>query len=234
MKLSVPIYRLKRNARLLSRRDSIPLHEALDRLASQEGYVSWSLLAAQLSRAPAAGRLLAGFKSGDLVLLAARPGHGKTQLGLEIAVEAMASGYRAFFFTLEYTTLDIHRLFTDIDRNPAELGDRFTLDTSDAICADYMIECLSNMPSKTVAVVDYLQLLDQQRSKPDLEAQLSTLESFARESGNILVFLSQVDRSFEISQREFPDPGDLRLPNPIDLDRFTKTCFLNNGELRVS
>ena len=97
-----------------------------------------------------------------------------------------------------------------------------------------MIECLSNMPSKTVAVVDYLQLLDQQRSKPGLEAQLSTLESFARESGNILVFLSQVDRSFEISRRKFPDPGDLRLPNPINLDRFTKTCFLNNGELRVS
>jgi hypothetical protein len=36
MKLSAPIYHLKRQARILSRDENIPLHEALDRLAARE------------------------------------------------------------------------------------------------------------------------------------------------------------------------------------------------------
>ena len=38
-KLSAPIYRLKRKAKLLSREKNIPLHEALDRIAEQR--VGW-------------------------------------------------------------------------------------------------------------------------------------------------------------------------------------------------
>src|SRR5579862_7868029 len=38
MKLSAPIYHLKRKARLLSREKKIPLHEALDRIAIEEGF----------------------------------------------------------------------------------------------------------------------------------------------------------------------------------------------------
>ena len=44
MNLSAPIYKLKRNAKLLSRNDGIPLHQALDRIARNEGFKSWSLL----------------------------------------------------------------------------------------------------------------------------------------------------------------------------------------------
>ena len=35
MKLSAPIYHLKRTAKILSREENIPLHEALDRIAEQ-------------------------------------------------------------------------------------------------------------------------------------------------------------------------------------------------------
>ena len=38
MKLSAPIYRLKRLAKILSRDEGLPLHEALDRIAAQEGF----------------------------------------------------------------------------------------------------------------------------------------------------------------------------------------------------
>ena len=47
MNLSAPIHQLKRKARLLSRAERIPLHAALDRIAVEEGYRSWSLLAAK-------------------------------------------------------------------------------------------------------------------------------------------------------------------------------------------
>jgi hypothetical protein len=54
MKLSAPVYRLRRNAKLLSREKKIPLVRALDEIARQEGYKSWSLLAARLSAEPPA------------------------------------------------------------------------------------------------------------------------------------------------------------------------------------
>ena len=48
MKLSAPLYYLKRKAKLFSRAENIPLHEALDRIARQEGFGGWSLLAAKV------------------------------------------------------------------------------------------------------------------------------------------------------------------------------------------
>ncbi|TIS82187.1 MAG: DNA helicase, partial [Mesorhizobium sp.] len=41
MRLSAPVYHLKRQARLLSRKEDVPLHEALDRMAFKEGFGSW-------------------------------------------------------------------------------------------------------------------------------------------------------------------------------------------------
>src|SRR5690242_13657474 len=101
MKLSAPIFRLKRQARLLAREAKIPLHAALDRLARQEGYRSWSHLAAATPDQSPARAILGSLVAGDLLLLGARPGHGKTLLGLELAVAAARNGRRSFFFSLE-------------------------------------------------------------------------------------------------------------------------------------
>ena len=92
MKLSAPVYRLKRRARLLSRQESIPHHAALDRIAVGEGFGNWSLLAARMAAASPARTLLRHLRPGDLLLVGARPGHGKTLFGLELAVEAMKAG----------------------------------------------------------------------------------------------------------------------------------------------
>src|SRR3546814_178602 len=78
MKLSAPIFRLKRQAKLLSRETNAPLHASLDEVAKREGYRGWSHLASSSSHDRSAPKLLAHFVAGDLVLLGARPGHGKT------------------------------------------------------------------------------------------------------------------------------------------------------------
>src|SRR5215469_6830061 len=107
MQLSAPIHQLKRKAKLLSREDNIPLREALNRIAAQEGFGSWSLLAAKASAAAPPAKLFSRLAPGDLVLVGARPGQGKTLMSLELAVEAMKSGNRGVFFTLEYTEKDV-------------------------------------------------------------------------------------------------------------------------------
>lgn len=234
VKLSAPIYRLKRQAKILSRKEGIPLHAALDRIASREGFVRWGLLITKMSTTTVASALLARFAPGDLVLLGARPGHGKTQLSLELAVEAMKSGRRGVFFTLEYTVADVLKLFESIGQDPAAFRNRFELDASDVINASYIMTRLLDMPAGTVVIIDYLQILDQKRENPELMVQVRALKSFASERGLIMVFISQIDRSYDSSVGVCPGLDDVRLPNPLDLKLFNQACFLNNGELEVS
>ena len=61
MKLSAPLYHLKRKAKLLSRAENIPLHEALDRVAKQEGFGAWSLLAAKATATAPAENCMRGW-----------------------------------------------------------------------------------------------------------------------------------------------------------------------------
>lgn len=232
MKLSAPIFRLKRQARLQSRDAGIPLNEALDSVAKAEGFQSWGLLAASDTATGPAIKMLSRLHPGDFVLLGARPGHGKTLLGLQLIVGAIKAGRRGAFFTFEYNESDILKHFRSLGADPKGLGEALMVDTSETISADYIIDHLRAAPRGTVVVVDYLQLLDQKRENPELAIQVSALRAFARAAGVVIVLISQIDRSYDPSTKAFPDISDIRLPNPLDLALFTKTCFLNNGEVR--
>jgi hypothetical protein len=234
LKLSAPLYRLKRKARLLSCSENIPLHAGLDRIARQEGFGSWSLLAAKAADTSPAERLFAQLAPGDLLLLGARPGQGKTLVSLELAVQAMKAGHRSVFFTLEYTEKDILARFRDIGAERKDFDRLFAFDNSDEVSADYIVRQLATAPRGTLVVVDYLQLLDQKRETPDLMTQVRTLQAFAREHGLIFVFISQIDRSYDSSKKPCPDLADVRLPNPLDLGLFSKTCFLNAGKIQFT
>jgi hypothetical protein len=232
MSLSAPLYHLKRQAKLLSRAEAIPLHAALDHIAAQEGYASWSLLVAKLADQPSAAKLFARLRPGDLLLIGARPGQGKTLMGLELAVAAIKAGGRSLFFTLEYTHKDVRDRIQAIGVEWAEIEGHFTLDSSDAISAASIVQQLGTARPGTLAVIDYLQLLDQKREHPDLMTQVRQLKTCAQDKGLILVFLSQIDRSYDPSAKTLPDLGDIRLPNPLDLTLFSKTCFLQGGKVQ--
>ena len=232
MNLSAPIHQLKRKARLLSRAERIPLHAALDRIAIEEGYRGWSLLVAKQPGMSSARALWPLLEPGDLLLIAGRPGQGKTLASLALLAEAMRAGRRGVFLTLEYTQADVLSRLRAINVELAELAGLVDCDCSDAISADYIVARLADAPRGTVAVIDYLQLLDQRRDTPDLALQVRTLKAFAREKGLVLVFISQVDRAYEGSGRPFPEIADVRLPNPLDLALFDKACFVNRGEAR--
>ena len=233
MALSAPIHHLKRRAKILARTARIPLNQALDRIAREEGFSHWSLLVTRASAVPLARQLLSQLTPGDLLLLGARPGQGKTRLSLELIVEAIKSGRRGVFFTLEYNDIDVLNQFQALARSAAIFADQFEFDNSDAISANYITDRLKSAPKGTVVVIDYLQLLDQKRTNPELMIQVRALNAFAKDRGLIMVFLSQVDRSYELSARPCPNLSDVRLPNPLDLKLFNKTCFLNNGEVQI-
>jgi replicative DNA helicase len=233
MKLSLPIYQLKRKAKLLSRKDSIPLCEALDHVARQEGFGSWSLLAAKVSEMSPASKLFSRLNPGDMVLVGARPGQGKTLMSLELCVEAMKAGHRSAFFTLEYTENHLLECFRSIGCEWHRFEKQFELDCSDHISADYIIRKLEQAPRGTLLVIDYLQLLDQRREHPELATQVQLLQAFARDRELIIVFISQIDRKYNPATKSCPDAADVRLPNPIDLSLFNKMCFLNGSDIQL-
>lgn len=231
MKLSMPIYQLKRKARMLARNGPIPLHVALDRVAAEEGFHRWSLLAAKAA-SPGIPQF-AQLEPGHLVLIGARPLQGKTVTALRLAVEAMRAGHRAVVFTLEYTRGEVLDRLDAIGVDGIDLDRVFECDNSDAICADHIIHRLADAPVGTLVVVDYLQILDQDRRKPALMDQIAALKTFASERAIILVFVSQIDRSYDPLSKPYPDFDDVRLPNPVDLSLFDKSYFLNGGAVHV-
>ncbi len=232
MKLSAPIPVLKRRAKAHARDIGISHNQALDQIARQEGFQSWSLLSARASQFSAGlfGQLVAG----DFVLLGARPGQGKTLLGLRTLLDAIATGQRGYFFTLEYTSAQVLERIRQIGVNPAQVGPHFVLDTSDGISAAHIVAQTRRAPAGSCIVVDYLQLLDQRRENPPLADQITTLRDHAQTQSLIIIMISQIDRSYDLSTKTVPDISDVRLPNPIDMGLFTKACFLHEGEFVIS
>jgi len=233
MRLSAPIYRLKRSAKMMSRQRGIALNEALDTIARESGFRSWDHLAYS-ARSDPAGSILRELRQGEMMLLGARPGHGKTLLALELALAAARTGMRGYVFTLEYTEAEVRSRLASLEHATAFGETTLVIDTSDDICADHVVDLLRSEDRPAFVVIDYLQLLDQKRSKPDLGAQLAVLRDYARSSGSIIVLISQIDRVFELDCKRMPAMGDVRLPNPADLKLFSKACFLHEGEMELA
>lgn len=233
MQISAPIYVLKRKAKQMARRGGIALHQAQDKVAVAEGFKSWSHLAAAGAMASPATDVLRQVTSGEMILIAARPGQGKTLLGLEVASRAAEIGRRGYVFTLEYNERDVSLQLSALGIGQGASAAPFVLDTSDEVSADYIIQRLATVPHPAVIIVDYLQLLDQRRSTPALADQMVALRQFIRERGHVCAMLSQIDRAFDLSGRAVPGVADIRQPNPLDLSVFDRFCFLHDGQVHL-
>ncbi|MCP4915061.1 MAG: DNA helicase [Oligoflexia bacterium] len=232
MKLSAPIHVLKNQAKKLKAQKSIPLNKALDVIAQREGFSSWSLLNVKNKESLPSkeDEILNYLNDGDLVLIASRPGLGKTTFTLKLLYQALKEERHSFFFSLEYTHRDVAEKMAGIDQDIGHNNPFFKFDFSDEISANYIIERTKELikPGSLIGI-DYLQLLDQKRTNPELQEQVDSLKSFAKEKNCILIFISQVDRKFEYGEKQ-PSLEDIRLPNPIDLNLFNKVIFLENDK----
>ncbi|NRB01427.1 MAG: DNA helicase, partial [Rhodobacteraceae bacterium] len=172
MQLAAPIYALKRKAKLLARRQNVPLHAAQDMVAAEEGFQRWSHLINATSAQSPAGALLTRLRAGELILIGARPGQGKTLLGLELAARASEIGRRGYVFSLDYHASEIAGHVQGLGAELANGAEDLVVDTSDDLCVDYIINHVGTNGAHTLITVDYLQLLDQKRSTLMLDESL--------------------------------------------------------------
>ena len=233
MKFSVPIFTLKRRARAMARQDAIPLHQALDIIARQEGFARWSLLAARYQATRSDTGLARALEPGDLVLVAARPGHGKTLLALDALAAHVKSGGSGAIFSLEETAAGLARYLARLGYDADALAPGLQCCVEDDIDAARIIAWMRAAPRGSVVVIDYLQLLDQRRATPPLNQQVTALKAAAADCGSIVLCISQVNRAFELAPHKMPDLPDVRLPNPLDLSLFSKHVFLSDAEVEI-
>ncbi|KAJ55652.1 hypothetical protein ACMU_13250 [Actibacterium mucosum KCTC 23349] len=230
MSLSSPIFALKREARQIGRRQNMPLHAALNAVARREGYRSWSHLSDNQKATDPLWTLLNTTGDGGLFLLGGRPGHGKTLLALRLLDQAARNSGNATFFTLDYSVPQVSNRLEPLG---LATPPRFDMDVSDNITAAYVAEQMDAQGGPSVGVIDYLQVLDQNRSTPPLANQVRELANHVARTRDTIVVLSQVDRQFDAKNSTMPTPEDIRQPNPFDLQAFDAIVLLHNDQVQV-
>ncbi len=231
MKLSAPIHVLKSQAQQLRKEKSLTNTEALDLIAKREGFNSWALLQSKKEEMfPVSyDEILDFFNPGDIVLIGARPGKGKTVFTIGLLVQAIQKKQAInYCFSLSEIHKDIAGRIASYDESIGENNKFIKLDYSDEISADYIIKkTQASITKKSVIVVDYLQLLDEKRSNPTLQEQVFKLKNYAKEKECIIIFISQLKRELEYRDDKKPAMEDIRLPNPLELKFFNKIIFLH-------
>lgn len=228
MKLSQSVSRLRRQAKELARERNIALHQALNAVAQQQGYAQWSLLVEHNPALSPAQQFFQKLHPGDLALIAGRRNQGKTLFALEAIITAARASRACKIYSFEVTPT---ALKTQLDALNAP--DTISLHCTDDISGQTIATDLANTNEPAFVLIDYMQALDHDRSKPDLATQLDQLKAAAQSHGAIICLISQIDRGFDESEKPFPDLADLRLPNPIDTHLFALAAFLNKGSVTI-
>lgn len=145
--------------------------------------------------------LIKDFKKGELTIISTKPGGGKTELAINIALNISNNNAKVGYFCLE---MDINSLLQRVDRTKARLGlgnlsnISFHADYSDL--DEILNKCnqLSSEDRLDFIVIDYLQLIDTSNrfgSNRRKEGYiLDTLKEKASEASVTVLLLSQLPR----------------------------------------
>lgn len=186
-----------------------------------------------------------GWQNSDLVIIAARPGMGKTALALEIAKHAAKFDYPTHLFSLEMANVQLHKRIVSnelgIDSNRIRKK-RFTEKDLELIfnCPDFeniplfyddtvfqweeiksRSRMVANEKKIKMIIIDYLQLIStkEKMSTYDRVTYISReMKLLAKELNIPVIALSQLSREVEKRPGKKPQLSDLRESGAIEQD----------------
>ena len=192
-------------------------------------------------------RKLAGLHPMNLLIIAARPGMGKTALALNMAQNVAVGGGPVAIFSLEMSRdevvsrmlcasgrIDSQKLrtgrlsetdFTKLSNAASTLYKKpiFVDDSPGMTVTEIRAKCrrLRRQPGLSLVIVDYLQLMQGSggENRQQEIAQISrSLKNLARELNVPVIALSQLNRSLEAREDKRPRLSDLRESGSLEQD----------------
>lgn len=190
--------------------------------------------------------LLGGLEGGDMIVIGARPGVGKSALVTQITSNMAASGKRIGFYNLEMQEKQVYERFvvaqsgiglTRLRRAKQFLGDekeRFDRANDELMKRDGIVittgsKSMSEIRSESrhmgydVIIIDYLQLLKADKSYrgnryAEVGAISKAIKSLAMELNIPIIALSQLNRVSEARETKEPTMAELREAGDIEQD----------------
>lgn len=192
--------------------------------------------------------LSGGMRPGNLIIVAGRPGMGKTSLAMQFAIEAAKNQVPALFLSMEMTEQELaDRLIANVGRvsldavlaggaTDDETGDKVQTALARLQEMPLMIDDQGGLglfdvaskarsirrrrPSLGLIVVDYLQLMiaDGDNRNQQIESITRGLKGLAKELRVPVVALSQLSRKCDDRPNKRPMMSDLRDSGAIEQD----------------
>ena len=189
-----------------------------------------------------------GWKGNQLIVLAARPGQGKTQLAIHFAIEAALRGHTSLFFSLEMSAASLVEralintscVDSDAYRNGRLSPDQWQQVTTAGsspgwtgiLIDDTPLQTVRNIRTKCIIqsrrkkidmiIIDYLQLIEAGELKAKREQQVASmtraLKVLAKELGIPVILLCQLNRDAENILGKRPSLANLRESGAIEQD----------------
>ncbi len=193
-------------------------------------------------------RIFSGLRGGDLIVLAARPGVGKTAFALNVATNAAKHGTAVAFFSLEMPAIQlIQRIMcaeARVNLKKMRSGSLTSADWQQLIRACSNLEELNFAIDDTsglsimelrakarrqlhnaeegLIVVDYLQLMQSHGYHKERHLEIADitrgLKMLAKELNVPIIALSQMRREFDSRPDKRPQLSDLRESGSIEQD----------------
>jgi replicative DNA helicase len=190
---------------------------------------------------------LAGLRASNLVVIAARPGMGKSSLALGVAINAALAENPVAIFSLEMSKEElVQRILSSVAKvdsrklQTGQLGDLwprvvdaagkmykapiFIDDSPVVTVTDIRAKCRRlkrKMGRLGLVVIDYLQLM-QATTRENRQQEISeitrNLKNLARELEVPIIAVSQLNRSLETREDKRPRLSDLRESGAIEQD----------------
>jgi len=193
-------------------------------------------------------KLFGGFRKGNLIVIAAATGMGKSAFAANLAINMMISNKNISFFSLEMSEKEIINrilgIFTDIhmykiDNNHLSKeekeklyqaehliknNDRMFIETGSIDLDSLKRKCRILKKQKKIDVIflDYLQLVKVNGKKGNRETEVAeisrTLKGIAMELDISVIALAQINRQVGMQENKRPDLHSLRESGAIEND----------------